>query len=410
MADLSVEIAGVRLKNPFVLSSAEPTESFDKMKQAIDQGAGAVISKSYSTVQEMKNQSNIAKYVFLGYDRRPAWGKDIPKFFTAFSRTGMIQMPEDDWMEELAKTQKYAEKHDAVVIGSVAGHPTIEETVRLAKKMEKTGVKMIEIDLGCPQVEQMKEKGALLKTKEEYFERAEALTKALSIPLVIKLSPQQADLVATARGVRDRGAAAVTCLNRFLGFMPDPETAKPVIWTFGGVGGPWMLPIALRWVAKIHLDMPDLSIFGSNGPCDWEDMVRFHMSGATAVQFCTIIMAKGYGVIKPILEGLNNFLDRKGYKSVRDIIGVAARAAYDYSQLYTLPEYNEKSVIDPDLCIRCGKCSEVCWYDAIVTDSEGLASSIEAKCKGCYNCMAVCPVPKCITMRTVGKPIGFRTY
>jgi len=125
VADLSVEIAGVTLKNPFMLSAAEPTESFDKMKRAIDMGAGAVVAKSYSSGQEMKRQTDIAKYAVLGYDRRPAYGKDIPKFFTFSCRTGMIQMPEDDWMEELRKTQQYAQKFDAEVIGSVAGQPTI---------------------------------------------------------------------------------------------------------------------------------------------------------------------------------------------------------------------------------------------------------------------------------------------
>ncbi len=402
MANLSVEIAGVRLKNPLVLASAEPTENYDKMKRAIDAGAGAVVAKSYSSVPEMRRQTDIAKYAFLDYDRRPAYGEDIPRFFTALSRTGMIQIPEDDWMEELVRTQQYAAQHDAVVIGSVAGHPTIEETIRLARKIEQTGVKMLEIDLGCPQVEQMEEKGALLKREEEYFERTKALTEVLSIPLIIKLSPQQSDLVETSRGVSEVGAAAVTCHNRFLGFMPDLETAKPILWTFGGVGGPWMLPIALRWVAKIHLEMPDFPILGSSGPCDWEDMVRFHMSGATAVEFCSIVMLKGYSVIKEIIQGLNSFLDRKGYKGVQEIIGVAARAAYSYSELYTLPEYQEKSVIDPDLCIRCDKCSEVCWYDSIETDDDGLASSIEVKCKGCRNCMVICPVPGCITMKTVG--------
>ena len=122
---------------------------------------------------------------------------------------------------------------------------------------------MLEFDLACPQVDQMKEKGALLKEKEDYFARAKALADNLSVPVIIKLSPQQPDLVVTARGVREAGAAAVTCHNRTLGFMVDIETAKPLSWTFSGVGGPWMLPIALRWVAKIHLDMPDLPIFGS---------------------------------------------------------------------------------------------------------------------------------------------------
>jgi dihydroorotate dehydrogenase len=372
------------------------------MKRAIDKGAGAVISKSYSSLKEMQDQTNIAKFGWFGYDRRPAYGKDVPEFWTAFSRTGMIQMPEDDWMEELRTTIEYAKKFDATVIGSVAGHVDHSETVRLAKKIEQTGVPLIEIDLGCPQVEQMKEKGALVKRGEEYYERAEALTRELNIPLIVKLSPQQSDLVETSIGVRERGAGGVTCLNRFLGFMPDPETGKPVWWTFGGTGGPWMLPISLRWCAKIHLAMPDYPIFGSNGPCNWEDMVRFHLAGATAVEFCSVIMLKGYSVVKEIVDGLNSYLDRKGYNSVKDIIGMAARAAYNYSDLYTLPDYQEKSVIDEDLCIRCGKCSDVCWFDAIETEEDGLARVNVAKCKGCHNCMVICPVPECIHMEKRG--------
>jgi dihydroorotate dehydrogenase (fumarate)/dihydropyrimidine dehydrogenase (NAD+) subunit PreA len=413
MADLSVEAAGVHFKNSLSLGSAEPTESFDKMKRAIDQGAGSVVAKSFTNGEQMKRQTDIVKILFLDSEHKPVRGKDIPRFFTNYSRSGLAQMREDDWMEELYKTEQYARKHDAVVIGSVAGQETIEETVRLAKRMEmEAGLKMLEFDLACPTAEETDEKGAILKEKEQYSAQAKALAENLSVPAIIKLSPQQADLVVTARAIKDAGASAITCHNRTLGFMVDIETARPLIWSYAGVGGPWMLPITLRWVAKIHQAMPGFPIFGSNGPYDWSDMIRFHMSGAAIVEFVSVIMAKGYSWIKPTIEGLNSFLDRKGYRSVKEIIGIAAEAAYDYKDLYTLPEYNEKSVINPDLCIRCGKCSEVCWYDAITTDDEGVASSIEDRytCKGCYNCMNICPVPDCIAMKRAGQPIGVKKY
>ena len=411
MADLSLEVAGVHFKNPLSLGSAEPTESFEKMKLAIDQGAGSVVAKSFTNGEQMKRQTDIVKILFLDHNHRPAYGKDIPRFFTNYSRSGLAQMPEDDWMEELYKTEQYGRKHDAVVIGSVAGQETIEETVRLAVRIEKeVGLKMIEFDLACPTAEETDEKGAILKEKDDYVARARALTEKLTVPIIIKLSPQQPDLVLTARAIRDAGVAAVTCHNRTLGYMVDIETARPLIWSYAGVGGPWMLPITLRWVAKIHQAMPDLPIFGSNGPYDWADMVRFHMSGASIVELVSVIMARGYSWIPQTLNGLDSFLDRKGCRGVKEIIGIATRATYEFQDLYMLPEYHEKAVIDPDLCIRCGKCSEICWYSAIVTDEEGVARSDEAICKGCYNCMDICPVPGCITMKKAGQAIGVRKY
>ena len=109
MADLSVEVAGVRFKNPLFVASSDVTEGFERMKRGIDAGAGAVIAKSYcgayTSGNEQRRQAPLAKFLFLGYDRRPAYGKDIPKLFTNLGRSGMIQWsstPEDEWIEMLA--------------------------------------------------------------------------------------------------------------------------------------------------------------------------------------------------------------------------------------------------------------------------------------------------------------------
>ena len=74
MADLSVEIAGVRFKNPIWLSSSEVTENFEKMKRGFDMGAGAVVAKSYATGREYRAATNIARYCSIGTDRRPVFG------------------------------------------------------------------------------------------------------------------------------------------------------------------------------------------------------------------------------------------------------------------------------------------------------------------------------------------------
>ncbi len=69
--------------------------------------------------------------------------------------------------------------------------------------------------------------------------------------------------------------------------------------------------------------------------------------------------------------------------------------------MYTLPEYQEKASVNKDLCIDCGKCLEVCWYDAM-EKRDGVYEVNEAICKGCHNCQILCPVKGCITLRAVG--------
>ncbi len=381
MADLSVNIAGVRFKNPVWTSSSEVTENFDKMKRAFDMGAGAVVAKSYTNSYEYRKATDIAKYCFIGEDRRPVYGRDVPKLFTNYCRTGIgpVEETEDGWFEELEKIQKYAKLCDGQVVGSVFGSTDIDEMIRLSKKMEQVGIPMIELDLACPQGEELHDKGGIVKTTDLYSDITRRVVENVSIPVFPKLSPQQSDLAVTAQSVKNVGAAGVTCHNRFLGFMVDIDKAEPNIWGWAGVGGPWMLPVSLRWVSKISADNPDLFILGSSGAYDWEDVVRFLMSGASAVEFCSTVMAKGFWIVRKAVEGLDDFLDAKGYKGVQDIIGVATRTSHTYEQMFTLPGYKEKSTIDQDLCIHCGKCHEICWYYAIERQpGTGVAPCTEA--------------------------------
>ena len=137
--------------------------------------------------------------------------------------------------------------------------------------------------------------------------------------------------------MREAGASAVTLTNRFLGFVVNIETARPFIYGHAGVGGPWVKPLTLRWISKTYEAMPDLPITGSNGCYDASDMVEFMMSGARIVQMCSAVMLKGYPYLGQVVKDFGAFLDRKGYATSEDIVGLAARAAMPYDQIKALP-------------------------------------------------------------------------
>ncbi len=399
MADLSVEIAGVKFKNPVWLSSSEVTENFEKMKRGFDMGAGAVVAKSYTNSREYREATEIARYAILGENRCQVYGRDVPKLYTNYCRTGIgpVDETEDGWFEELGKILKYAKQRDGQVVGSVFGSSDAQEMARLAKKMQDIGIPMIELDLACPQGEELHDKGGIVKDSSLYVNITKTVVDSVSIPVFPKLSPQQSDLAVTTQAVKEVGAAGVTCHNRFLGFMVDIDKAEPIISGWAGVGGPWMLPVSLRWVSKIYTDVPDFPILGSSGAYDWEDVVRFLMAGASSVEFCSTIMTKGYWVIEKAIEGLNAFLDAKGYGGAQNIIGIATRASRTYEEMHTLPGYKQRASIDQNKCIHCGKCFEVCWYHGIERKEEKAV----APCRGA--CPAGIDVPRYVRFIADGK-------
>jgi dihydroorotate dehydrogenase len=166
--------------------------------------------------------------------------------------------------------------------------------------------------------------------------RAAALTAAVraatSLPLTVKLPAEGADVVALARAVRDAGADAIVLTGRQLGFMPDLDTRRPLLGTFGGTSGPWSLPIALRWVAKTRLALgPEVPLVGTNGARDGGDLARFMLAGARAVQVATAVIVEGFGAIGRMLAELSAYLEDQG-ADARDIVGEAADAAVSYEE------------------------------------------------------------------------------
>jgi len=388
MADLRVRFAGIEFKNPIVISSIETTDSLERIKKAIDSGAGGLVIKTVTDKPKMSELTRHSKYAVLNEAGEIVRGK-IPRFYVFYCRSGYSVKPPEEWAFIIREAKKYAEAKNVRLIGSL-GASTLEKWVELARMEEEGGVCMMELNFGCPHPSQMDEQGAGMLIGQDPKMAAEitrAVVTAVKIPISVKLTPQVSDPTIVARAVKEAGASGVTVINRFTGFAVNIEKGKPYIDARAGVGGPWVKPLAMRWVNSIHTQL-GLPICGTNGIYDWREAIEFIMSGATLMEVGSVLMLKGYEHVREILKGLEAFMDRKGYPTVDSMIGIASRGSLSYEETYALPEVIAS--IDRQKCTRCFDCVRSCFYDALRIEKDQLVMSPQ-NCIGCELCYSVCP-------------------
>lgn len=388
MADLSVTFAGIPFKNPIVVSSIEPSDSLERIKKCVDCGAGGVVIKTVTDKPKMSELTRHSKYAVLN-DRGEIVKGKIPRFFVFYCRSGYSVRPPEEWATIIREARAYADTKDVRLIGSV-GASTLDKWVELAKMEEACGVSMIELNFGCPHPFQMDEEGAGMligQDPEAAAEITRTVVNAVRIPVLTKLTPQTNNPATVARAVKAAGASGVIVINRFTGFAVNIEEGKPYIHGKAGVGGPWVKPLALRWVHAIHSEV-GLPIAGTNGIYDWREAIEFLMAGATLMEVGSVVMLKGYDQIRAVLKGMEAFMDRKNYPTVDSMIGIATRRAVSYESSYELPPI--KARINQRKCTRCYHCVRSCFYDALEMKRDRVVTLSE-NCIGCELCYSVCP-------------------
>ncbi len=207
---------------------------------------------------------------------------------------------------------------DTNMIVNVSGS-TIDDYVACAEKInDLEKIPAIELNISCPNV---KQGGMAFGTCCQSAEEVVAeVRKVYNKTLIVKLSPNVTDITEIARSVEFAGADAVSLINTLLGMAIDVEKRKPILSTVtGGLSGPCVKPIALRmvWQTAKAVKIP---VIGLGGISNWKDAVEFILAGATAIQIGT------YNFIDPtisikVVDGINKYLDRKGFVSVEDLVG-----------------------------------------------------------------------------------------
>jgi len=388
MADLRVNFCGIPFKNPIVISSIETTDSLEHIIKAIDSGAGGLVIKTVTDKPKMSELTRHSKYAILN-DKGEVVKGELPRFFVFYARSGYSVRPPEEWASIIEDAKKYADSKNVKLIGSL-GASTLDKWIELAKMEEKAGVCMLELNFGCPHPSQMDEEAAGMLLGQDPKAAAEitrTVVNAVRIPVLVKLTPQVNDMTVMARVVMGAGASGVLLTNRYTGFAVNIEEGKPYLDARAGVGGPWVRHLALRWVNAVYLE-GGIPIVGTNGIYDWREAVEFFMSGASLMEVGSVLMLKGYKHVETIIKGLAEFMDRKGYKTVDSMIGIASKRSLTYEQTYELPRL--VSEIDEGKCSLCGNCVTSCFYDAL-KEGDDRVITISEKCIGCELCYSMCP-------------------
>ena len=188
------------------------------------------------------------------------------------------------------------------------------ETASIINELEN--IPAIELNISCPNVKQ----GGMAfgVTAHGAAEVVSAVRKVYKKTLIVKLSPNVTDITEIARAVE--GADSVSLINTLLGMAIDAEKRRPILSTVtGGMSGAAVKPIALRMVWQVAKAV-NIPVVGLGGIMNWKDAVEFLLAGATAIQIGTANFIDPAITVK-VAEGINDYLDRHGYSSVRDIIG-----------------------------------------------------------------------------------------
>ena len=387
MADLSVEIAGVRFKNPIVVGSATPTMNCRGMKKGIDGGAGAVIAKSlFAESGKLGRKFPRPRFKLFDYREYPGYPEKLPHSFTLRSLEECSSLDYETYMKDINATKDLI-GDQGVVIASLSG-ASMEEWKTMCQMVNETKADFVELNNSCPFAADM---GVVMGAGavDLTYQAVKTCKEVLKKPFSVKITPQTNDPVAVAKQVERAGANAVNMSARLSGIMLDIETAKPIQFgAMGGYGGPYLIGYGLKMVSQAAKELK-IPIIAGLGVWEWQDIVRYIMVGATLVQSSVGIMMQGYKICKKWEEQMEAWMEGKGYRSLGDMRGIALKNVLKTAQVPRRPE-NVGMVIDTAKCTKCGVCLRSCFYDAITLTKAGAVVNPKA-CDVCGMCAEVCP-------------------
>ena len=384
--DISTEICGVKLENPFLLSSSIVGSSYEMCKRAFEYGWAGVCIKTICMMPIYESSPRLSAL------------KDSDSTFIGFKN--IEQLSEYSLEENFEMIRKLKKEFPSkIIIASIMGRDE-KEWEYLAREVTKAGADLIELNFSCPN---MKHKGTgsdVGQNPDLVEEYTKIVRNNTNIPILAKMTPNITDMRIPALAAKKGGANGISAINTIKSItnidldtlIPEPQVnGKSAL---GGYSGKAVKPIALRFIGEMTTcsDLTDLYYSGIGGIYTWRDAVEFMLLGCSSVQLTTAIMEYGYRIIDDLILGLKIFMKEKNYSKVSDFIGLSKNNLVKNDELdketIQFPSFNYEK------CIGCGRCYISCrdgGHNAIKFDDKRKPILDGSKCVGCHLCKLVCP-------------------
>jgi len=347
--DLSVTFTGIRFENPFLLSSAPPTESESNIMRAFDAGWGGVVTKTIGMHPVVNVAGPKTKFLRV-YPESGVMSMNKGRSGTLLSSWNwelISDKPLDWWVPRLGRIKK-AHPGKALIASIMAGSGNdseLEHWRTLARACQDEGADGLELNLSCPHMDREDMGSNIGKSQKLTSFVTEVVKEVAKVPVWAKLTPATGDIVLEAGAAFRGGADAITSSNTFPSIpLIDPETLEfemnvDGLVSSGGLGGPAILPLSLAKMSEMTRAFPEKSFSGIGGISEFSHALNFFLLGCGTVQVCTAAMldhAVGPNVLKRLIQGMREFLERnahRGWTRLEDFRGSHRDRVVAHSQI-----------------------------------------------------------------------------
>jgi len=297
MNRLKTTYAGLKLKNPIIISSSGLTNSPERILNLEKAGAGAVVLKSL-----FEEQIDLMLNQYSGYNEYP----EAMDYVRAYSENHSIS--------EYSRLIRESKSICSIpVIASIHCYSAGGWT-DYAGSIEKAGADAIELNISL-----MNTGKNTIDVADLHVQIVKSVRSKINIPIIVKLGANYSNLIPLIERLKGAGATAVVLFNRF--YQPDININKQTFSAGNVFSKPEDIHDTLRWTSVVTGVLPEVEVSASTGIHDWEGAIKVLLSGATTVQLCSAVYEQGDVIISQITTCIEEWMIQKGYHHIEEFRG-----------------------------------------------------------------------------------------